>query len=153
MHLPKHRYDTKLHEPKKSGASIFWLDLTWLMRRCHGIPCVYFFCLEPPLGKDNWMRASSTTVMVFFSWTVPFWKLLDHNYIQSSFWRIEKPLKRAFWKKSLYWRFYGHGSRYMLILSSRLEQTLWNGTNEGALEIVTYKKKIRLLTSKNIAPK
>ena len=30
------------------------------------------------------MRATSATVMVIFP-KVPFWKLLDHNYIQSSF--------------------------------------------------------------------
>ena len=36
------------------------------------------------LGKHTCMRAISATVMVLF-WKVPFWKLLDHNCIQSSF--------------------------------------------------------------------
>ena len=54
--------------------------------RCHGISrvCRYYFCLEPTVRKDAWMRTTSVTVMVFFS-KVPFWKLLDHSYVQSSF--------------------------------------------------------------------
>ena len=35
------------------------------------------------------MRATSATVMVFFS-KVPFWNLLDHNYDQCSFSTIER---------------------------------------------------------------
>ena len=28
---------------------------------------IFIFCLEPTLGKDIWMRATSPTVMVIFS--------------------------------------------------------------------------------------
>ena len=27
---------------------------------------IFIFCLEPTLGKDTWMRATSTTVMAMF---------------------------------------------------------------------------------------
>ena len=58
----------------------------WTVWRCHGIPrvCCYYFCLEPTVRKDAWMRTTSVTVMAFFS-KVAFWKLLDHSYVQSSF--------------------------------------------------------------------
>ena len=57
--------------------------------RCHGIPCVFpliflFVLFKPILRMDTWMRATSATVMVFFS-KVLFWKLLVCNCIQSSF--------------------------------------------------------------------
>ena len=59
------------------------LGIVW---RCHGISrvCRYYFCLEPTVRKDAWMRTTSVTVMAFFS-KVAFWKLLDHSYVQSSF--------------------------------------------------------------------
>ena len=58
----------------------------WIVWRCHGIPrvCCYYFCLEPTVRKDAWMRTTSVTVMAFFS-KVAFWKLFDHSYVQSSF--------------------------------------------------------------------
>ena len=58
----------------------------WIAWRCRGIPrvCCYYFCLEPTVRKDAWMRTTSVTVMAFFS-KVAFWKLLDHSYVQSSF--------------------------------------------------------------------
>ena len=58
----------------------------WTVWRCHGIPrvCCYYFCLEPTVRKDAWMRTTSVNVMAFFS-KVAFWKLLDHSYVQSSF--------------------------------------------------------------------
>ena len=39
-------------------------------------------CLEAALGKDIWMRATSTTVMVIHS-KVLFRKLLDHVKVSS----------------------------------------------------------------------
>ena len=44
---------------------------------------IFILCLEPTLGKDTWMRATSATVMIIFL-KVPFWISLYHNYIQSS---------------------------------------------------------------------
>ena len=36
--------------------------------RCHGIPRIYcyYFCLEPTVRRDTWMRMTSVTVMVVF---------------------------------------------------------------------------------------
>ena len=38
----------------------------WMVWRWHGIPLVhcYYFCLEPTVRKDTWMRTISVTVMV-----------------------------------------------------------------------------------------
>ena len=71
----------------------------WIVWRCHGIPraCCYYFCLEPTLRKDAWMRTTSVTVMVFFS-KVAFWKLLDHSNIQSSFPIITRHIENSILK-------------------------------------------------------
>ena len=42
-----------------------------------------FFCLEPTLGKDTWMRVTSATAIVIFS-KVLFRKLLDHSFVKVS---------------------------------------------------------------------
>ena len=71
---------------KKSDSLILSRSELGIVWRCHGIPrvCCYYFCLEPTVRKDAWMRTTSVTVMAFFS-KVAFWKLLDHSYVQSSF--------------------------------------------------------------------
>ena len=40
----------------------------WMVWRWHGISRVhcYYFCLEPTVTKDTWMRTTSVTVMVIF---------------------------------------------------------------------------------------
>ena len=50
----------------------------WMVWRCDGILCAhfYFFCLEPVVKKDTWMRTPSVTVMVIF-----FRKLHFENYL------------------------------------------------------------------------
>ena len=40
----------------------------------------------------------------------------------------------AFWRTTHNWRFYGHGSTYVLILSSRLEKKSWNKNRRSSLE-------------------
>ena len=59
---------------------------------------ISIFCLEPTLGKDTSMRASSATVMVFFS-KVQFWKLLDHNYVQTSCSRIARHIEKSIFQE------------------------------------------------------
>ena len=58
----------------------------WIVWRCHDTPRVHccYFCLEPSVRKDAWMRTTFVAVMIFFS-KVAFWKLLDHSPVQSSF--------------------------------------------------------------------
>ena len=88
----------------KSGAPMFWLDLTF-----------QFFCLEATLGEDTQMRATSFFGIFFrkchsegFLITTKLTFLLNNCKIT---------LTTAFWKTSYSWRFYGYGSRYMLIRS------------------------------------
>ena len=52
-----------------------------------------FFCLEPTVTKNTWMRTTSIIVMVIFP-KVLFWKLLDHGYVQSFINNYEAHLKR-----------------------------------------------------------
>ena len=74
----------------------------WIVWRCHGIPrvCCYYFCLEPTLRKDAWVRTTSVTVMAFFS-KMAFWKLLDHSNIQISFPIITRHIENSILKDTL----------------------------------------------------
>ena len=98
---------------------------------CYSVCSLLFFCLDPTLGKDIWMRASSATVMV----KVLFWKLLDHNYGQSSFSRIAWHIENSILKEILQLK-----SIYVLILLSRLEQTSRNENQLRCLEIYHLQK-------------
>ena len=73
----------------------FCMKISW-----YTVCSFLFFCLEPTLGKDAWMRATSTNVMVIFS-KMPFWKLLGHNYIQSSFSTISRCIDNSILKDTL----------------------------------------------------
>ena len=64
------------------------------------------------------MRATSATVMLIFS-KVLFRKLLDHSYVKVSSQQLRGTLTTAFWRTPYGWRFYGHGARYVVIISSR----------------------------------
>ena len=70
----------------------------WIVWRCHGISlvCWYYFCLEPTVRKDAWMRTTSVTVMTFFL-KAAFWKLLD----QSSFPIITRHIENSILKDTL----------------------------------------------------
>ena len=67
----------------------------WLLWRCHGIPRIhcYYFCLEPTMRNDNWIKTT-------FSKRA-FWKLLDHSYVQSSFWAITRHIYNNLLKDTL----------------------------------------------------
>ena len=71
---------------EKCDSLAFSRSDLWMVWKWHRIPRVhrYYFCLEPTVRKDTWMRTTSVTVMAFFP-KVAFWKLLDHSYVQSSF--------------------------------------------------------------------
>ena len=104
-----------------------------------------FFCLEPPVRKKTWMRTVSITVMVISK--VLFWKLLDHSYVQSFFSAIMRHTDNDIWKTPHSWRFYGHGSTYVLFLS-------WaNIIQQKSTEVSGKFRKIRAYPSKNIAPR
>ena len=62
--------NNEVHVPKKEKYDSLVLSRSdlWMVSRCHGTPRVYsyYFCLEPTLRKDTWMRRTSVTVMVIF---------------------------------------------------------------------------------------
>ena len=74
----------------------------WIVWRCHDIlrAHYYYFCLEPTVRKDAWMRTTSVTVIAFFS-KVTFWKLLDHSFVQSSFPIITRHIGNSILKDTL----------------------------------------------------
>ena len=81
-----------------------------------------FFCLEPMVKKNIWMRKISVKVMVIIS-KVLFWKLLDISknisdisYVQSTFLTFTRHIDNGISKTPCSWRFYGNGSTYVLIL-------------------------------------
>ena len=74
-----------------------------------------FFCLEPTIKTNNWMRMIPITIMVIIS-NVLFWKLLVITNIKSYFSTITRHIDNDFWKTSCSWRFYGHGWTYVTIL-------------------------------------
>ena len=79
--------------------------------------CVLFYCLEPTLRKNTLMRTTESyliTAMV----PVPF----EHLW---------STVPTEFWETPYSWRFYGQGSNYLLILSSRL---WWNKNRWKCLE-------------------
>ena len=71
------------------------------------------FSLETTVEKFTWMRTIPVTLMVITS-KVPFWKLLDISYVQSSFSTNTKHSDNGIWKRPCSWRFDGS---HVLILS------------------------------------
>ena len=96
------RYNTKFHDPNKRKTILPCFEWTWLLYKNIMVyrVFIFIFCLEPTLGKDTWMRATSTNVMVIFS-KMPSWKLLGHNCIQSSFSTISRFIDNSILKDTL----------------------------------------------------
>ena len=123
----------------------------WIVWRCHDIlrAHYYYFCLEPTVRKDAWMRTTSVTVMAFFS-KVAFWKLLDHSYVQSSFPIITRHIENSILKDTLQLIIF----RTWINLSAA---SLNFGKHETKIDDSASKKisftKIQVCTSKNIEPK
>ena len=69
--------------------------------RCHGIPCFY-------------MRMISVTVIVVTSKVM---KVTWFSYVQNASSANARHIDKGIWWKLYIWRFYGHGSTCMLILS------------------------------------
>ena len=133
------------------------LDLSrselWIVWRCHGIPrvCCYYFCLEPTVRKDAWMRPTSVTVIAFFfesgilkvTWSQLCSMFLPHNY-------------EAHWKH--------HFERYPTVeYFPDMDQLMHHifhqdfGKHETKIDDSALKKisctKIQVCTSKSIEPK
>ena len=90
---------------------------------------ILFICLEPTVRKCIWMRKISVTVMVIFWKCHP--EIIMFEVLSQQLWDT---FATAFWRTTHNWRFYGHGSTYVLILSSRLEKKSWNENRRSYLE-------------------
>ena len=103
LSLPKHGNITSNSVTKtreKWDFFTFSLPDFRMIRRCLGIQCVSFFCLEPTVKKDTLMRMTSVTVMITFS-KVTIWELLDHSYVQSSFSTSTRYINNSILKETL----------------------------------------------------
>ena len=126
----------------------------WMVWRWHGIPRVYcyYFCLEPTVRQENWMRTTSVMVMVLFL-KVAFWKLLDHSYLQSPFSEITRHIDSSILKDTL--KFYilrtwiSMRAKSFIKTSVNVTETI---IDEGAWKKISYAK-IQACTWKNIGPK
>ena len=140
----------KLPLPKqeKNWSHMFWVNLTLLNGvRSHVAFCVliFIFWLEPDAEIGNLDENDFHTVMVVFS-KLPFWKLLLHSCVQSSFSIITRHYWQQYFER---WRVLEHWWGYALILSLRRDKTK---IDEVAWKIVSGTK-IRACILKNIAPK
>ena len=88
---------------------------------CHAIPFLsysmfLFFLFRTTVKENTWMRAISVAVMVIIL-KIPFWKLLEIIYVQSSFSTITRHIDNSTRRTPYSWRFYRCESTYVLILS------------------------------------
>ena len=81
-----------------------------------------FFCLEPMVKKNIWMRTISVTVVIIIL-KVLFSNLLDISknisdisYVQSTFLTFIRHIENGISKTPCSWRLYGNGSTYVLTL-------------------------------------
>ena len=81
---------------------------------------------------------------------MPFQKLLDHSYVKFPAQQLRGTLTKAFLKAPYSWRFYGHGSRYVLILSSRYYLTFWDKNKRRCLENYYFQNKCNLALQKKL---
>ena len=111
-----------------------------------------FFCLEPTLRKDIWMRATSATVMIIFS-KVPFGKLHNHNFVQRFFPTITRHFNKSILKDILQLKIL---QTWIKIRANFFIKTLVNIMNwksrNVSLKLSLANKKWPCI-SKNIAPK
>ena len=104
------RYNTKLHEPNKRKMGLPCFELSFKGYRDAMIFCVFIcaFCLGPTV-REQLMRTTSVTIMVFFS-KVPFWNYLIIAMFKVLSQELEGPLTTTFETTPYSWGFYGHGS-------------------------------------------
>ena len=101
LHLPKHGYMilncmAQTREKLRCGAATFWLDLNFEWYEDTMVFRMFifvFFCLEPTLRKDTWMRVIFSKVLLR--------KLLDHIYVQCFFSRIARQFENSTLKEIL----------------------------------------------------
>ena len=135
---------------EKHGFLVLSRSDLWMVWRWNGIPRVYYyyFCLEPTVRKETWMRKTSVTVMVFFS-KVASWKLLDYSYLRSPFSTITMHIDSSILKDTLLRTWINMRAKSFIKTSVNVTETI---IDEGAWKKISYSK-IQACTWKNIGPK
>ena len=92
-----------------------------------------FFSLKSTVRKNIWVRTTSVIVMVTFL------KCHSESYLiiarlKVPFQQLWSTLTTAFWNTPYNWGFFGHGSTYLLILSSWLDKISCNENRRSCLE-------------------
>ena len=131
--------NAKLQDPnkRKVGFSCFWL-LNGIKMPWYSLRSFLFFCLEPKrcLDESDFRHCygeffESASLKVNFKVV-----LQTSNFILVMFkvpsQQLRGALTAAFWKTPNSWIFYRNESRYVLIFSSRLEQT-WHENQRKCL--------------------
>ena len=114
--------------------------------------CCCCCCLEPALGKDIWIRVTSTTVMTIFS-KLSLWKLLYHNYVQSFFSTVTRHIDQRILKDTLtVENFTDMDQDTYKFFHQDLSKHHETKINENASKFITCKK-IRICTSTKVEPK
>ena len=111
----------------------FWMVMEMSWYYVHLFLFFNYFFLEATLGEDTEMSATSGTVLVIFA-KMPFQKFPITTKLTFLLNNYAVTLATAFWKTSYRWRFYEHGSRYILIRSSRFKKISWNENQRRCLE-------------------
>ena len=100
--------------------------------------------------KNDWMRKIPVTVTVIMS-KVPFGKLLDFIYVQSSFLAITRHIDNGIWKKFLQLNILQTWIYIVLIIS--WVYISWNENLHRCLENCQLHKNFWTSSSKNIVPR
>ena len=130
-------HDIKLHDPNKRKTGLPCLGQIWLLNGMKMLWCsvfsFLFFSLKPTVRKNIWVRTTSIIVMITFL------KCHSESYLITV--RLKVPsqqlwstLTNCISNTPYNWGIFGHGSTYLLILSSWLEKTSCNKNQRSCLE-------------------
>ena len=122
---------------------MFWVDLAFEWYKDALVFCVFIFFLFRTNIRKGYFDESIFCHCYgnFVESAIKSWWITTMFKVLSQ--KLQGTLKIAFWKKSTCWRFYEHESRYLLRLSSRLEQTSQK-ENQGRCLENYYKRKYDL---------
>ena len=125
----------------------------WIVWRYHGIWQVHFYFLFRTDDKKRHLDEHDFRHCCFFFFSkVPFFKLLDHSYVQSSFSVITRHVHNSVLKGSLQLNILRTWINICEFFHQDLGKDHETKVNEGNRQIISCTK-IRACTSKNIAPK
>ena len=103
IHTTPHEKTRENWDSLVSGGGDFWM--IW---KCHDIPWIHFYFLLRNNSKREKVDENEIRYCYgksFFESVIP--KIIDHNYVQSSFSTIAMHLDNGIWKTPYNWRFYG----------------------------------------------